>query len=166
MNSDPAWLAYVTGVVGMLTGIAGMVTALATYRRVSHMKTLELRLELKRVENETRTVLGQLPALIGQAQGSRTSVLVAAGGLGSSAQVAWHQGFERDRVDVDALVKALPAPGDDYRALGADELESRLAAIDALRTRAARIRDKCYGTIAEDEKSREQLQPTQWIKRP
>ena len=166
MSSDPAWLAYVTGTVGMLTGIAGMAIAIATYRRVSQMKTLELRLELKRAENEARTVLGQLPALIGQAQASRTSVLVAAGGFGSSAQVAWHQGFEKDRADVDVLAKELPAPGDDYRSLAAGELESRLVAIDALRTRAARIRDKCYGTIAEDEKSREQLQPTQWIKRP
>jgi hypothetical protein len=48
----PAWLTYVgaiTGIVGTCTGIAGAVISYVNHRRVSRVKALDLRLELRKL---------------------------------------------------------------------------------------------------------------------
>jgi len=55
--SDPAWLPYVgpvTGVIGMVAGVAGVWISVANYRRVSSMRALDLRLELRKTFNAAR----------------------------------------------------------------------------------------------------------------
>jgi hypothetical protein len=163
MSDAGGWLSYVgavTGIVGMITGLAGARLGYLGYRRSGQMKALELRIELKKAENAAREILDQLPVLIDRAQASRTSVFVAAGAFGSGNMVAWVKECEKDRIEVAALLKDLPVAGDDNRTLSPDELESRLVSIDALKGKALRIRDKCQGTMAADEKSRERLQAT------
>jgi hypothetical protein len=65
--TDPAWLANVgaaAGVVGIVSGVAGMVVGIASYRRVSRMKALDLRLELRKESTAARALIESLPALI------------------------------------------------------------------------------------------------------
>jgi hypothetical protein len=161
-----ACVGAVTGIGGLIAGVVGARLGYLGYRRTGELKALDLRIELRKAENETRAILGQLPDLIGQAQASRTSVFVASGGLGSNQQIAWQQECEKDRAEVKALLKELPTPSDDYWKLPPDELESRLVSLDALKGRAARLQDKCHRCMAADEKSREQLPATEWVKRP
>jgi hypothetical protein len=144
----------------MITGLAGAGLGYLGYRRSGQMKALELRIELKKAENSAREILDQLPALLDRAQASRTSVFVASGAFGSGNMVAWVKECDKDRVEVAALLKDLPVAGDDYRALSPDELESRLVSVDALKGKALHMRDKCRGTMAADENSRERLQAT------
>jgi hypothetical protein len=147
------WLAY----VGAVTGIVGMITGAAGYVRAGRMKALDLRLELRKSETATRTTLDQLPGLIDHADGSRNAVHAATGNSKSGANELWRQGCAADRLAVAELQKEFPVPGNDYRALSAGDLESRLVSIDALRLKVTHMHAKYLAALAADDKTREQI---------
>lgn len=70
--SDPDWLSY----AGVITGIAGATMGYISYRRTGKMKTLDLRLELRKAVNDLRSSVESLPSLLGSTtmrQGKRLS---------------------------------------------------------------------------------------------
>jgi hypothetical protein len=158
--SDPAWLPYVgvvTGAVGMITGVTGMVISIANYRRVSRMKALDLRLELRTISNATRATLDGLPDLIGRAEESRNRALTPVGhGPGSGAHILWTTACTADREAVEALRARLPDAGEDFSTLSPVELASKLLDMRDLNAKGMGLRDKYNNALAADDRTREQ----------
>jgi hypothetical protein len=125
----PDWLTYVgavTGTIGTLTGIAGAVMGYKSYRRVSQLKALDLRLELRKQEVDADEALRALPALIKKSRESRFAVAAATGRLGSGAMDSFKNRIETDQAAVQALLGQLRPSADGYATLTHSELEDRL----------------------------------------
>jgi hypothetical protein len=73
--ADPHWTSY----VGMATGIIGALTGIIGYRKASSLKSLDLRLELKKATHNALTDVHQIEELINRASKSRQAVAAARG---------------------------------------------------------------------------------------
>jgi len=158
--SDPAWLPYVgvvTGAVGMITGVTGMVISIANYRRVSRMKALDLRLELRKTYNASRATAEGLFDLINGADTSRVAVLAAIGGINSGNHQLWQQECAADRVRVEALLAKLAEADTDFAKLTPEALESAIVEIADLKAQADGHHDKYVAALAADDRSRERI---------
>lgn len=144
--------------VGALTGVASLAIAAAAFVRSGRTKALDLRLELRKEEKATRTLLDELPGLIDHANSSRTSINIATGHFNSSSQVLWNQACETDRMEVATLRRQLPELQIDYRKYQPEELEAALVAMYELRTKAGRLREKYQASMSADDKARDQIQ--------
>src|SRR5450631_1535666 len=125
--TDATWLNYLaatTGVVGMLTGVAGAVMGYVGYRRSVKVKALDLRLELKKAENELRYTASALPKLLEYAKQSHERVSAAIGLYKSGAMQAWHSEWDNDLALVASLLPRVPAADADYSKLSDPELEA------------------------------------------
>jgi hypothetical protein len=148
------WASY----VGTLTGVASLGIATAAFIRSRRSKALDLRIELRKEEKATRTLLDELPGLIDHANSSRTSINIATGHFNSSSQVLWNQACETDRTEVATLRRQLPELEIDYRKYEPEELEAALIAMYELRAKAGRLREKYQASMSADDKARDQIQ--------
>ena len=148
------WASY----VGTLTGVASLGIATAAFIRSRRSKALDLRIELRKEEKATRTLLDELPGLIDHANSSRTSINIATGHFNSSSQVVWNQACETDRMEVATLRRQLPQLEIDYRKYEPEELEAALIAMYELRAKAGRLREKYQASMSADDKARDQIQ--------
>lgn len=158
--SESALLSYVgaiTGVIGAVTGIAGAVMGYVAYRRSGELKALDLRLQLRKTENDLRSTVEELPALLEHAKKSRTAVASATGKLGSGALTNWHSELEADLAAVRSLEAELPHVNADYTALNHSVLEAKLVAVHAIRIKAVRFRGKYDTALAADDREREHI---------
>ena len=140
--------------IGTFTGLAGLIVGIAAYIRSGRSRALDLRLEIHKAENATRALLDELPALIDHANSSRTSINIATGHLNTADQLRWNQTCQMDRSKVAALWGQLPERGVDYRRLPSEELEAALVAIDEVRVKAGRLREKYRGSMSADDRVR------------
>jgi hypothetical protein len=144
--------------VGALTGVASLAIATVAFVRSGRTKALDLRIELRKEEKATRTLLDELPGLIDHANSSRTSINIATGHFNSSSQVLWNQACETDRMEVATLRRQLPELQIDYRKYQPEELEAALVAMYELRTKAGRLREKYQASMSADDRARDQIQ--------
>ncbi len=144
------WLPYIGGIAG-ITGIIGMITGTAGYIRSGRMKALDLRLELHKAEDAVRDMLSELPALIDLADRSRSAIYVA------DAKMLWDQSCAADRSELAGMQAQLPTEGSDYRRLSNRSLEDRLVAMNKLRVRGTRMREKYLSALAGVEKKRQEM---------
>ncbi len=82
--SEPDWMGYVgmaTGIIGAITGISGAIMGYVSYRRSNSLKSLDLRIELRKAINVAQSNLQQLEKLIEHANKSREAVASATAGL-------------------------------------------------------------------------------------
>lgn len=158
--SEPAWLSYmgaITGVVGAITGIAGAIMGFIGYRRTDELKALDLRIELRRAENDLRSIVDELPVLIDRAMNSRRRVSAATGNLGSGRLKLFEAEYETDRHIAQSLQADLTEKSADYISLSHPILEEKLAVVHAQCLKASGLRDKYRGAEAEDEKERDYI---------
>lgn len=158
--SEPAWLSYtgaITGVVGAITGIAGAIMGYIGYRRTKELKALDLRLELRKGENELRGLVQDLPAHLEHAQKSRKAVASAIGHLGSGALKKWLADWEADFESANSMVAALPPTSAEYGALDHATLEGKLVAVHAALGNARQLREKYDAMLAADDRERDHI---------
>jgi len=158
--TDPAWLSYagaVGGLVGTITGIAGAILGYISYRRTEDLKSLDLRLELKRSENDRRRLVRGLPAHLEHAKQSRTRVAAASSGARSGAVVQWLAEWDADLGAAQAMFNALPPSSTDYSTLDHGELEAKLVASHAAFGDAEAIQEKYAGMLADDDNQRDHI---------
>jgi hypothetical protein len=151
--SAPEWLSY----VGVVTGIAGAVMGYVSLRRGARLKALELRLELRKSEADTRLALENLPGLFEKAENSRLKVAAATGRYSSGATEQWRRDLEADRSVAKALQATLPPAPNDYTSLTHTELEAKLVELHSLRSKVMRLSEKYQAELAADDKEREHL---------
>src|SRR3972149_7954160 len=155
--AEPHWAGYVgmvTGVIGAITGIAGAILGYIGYRRSNKLKSLDLRLELRKSISDAHTDLTQLRKLIDEANKSREAVMAARGMFRSGAMEKWKKEVEIDRGKIGELFRKAPKAGTTYDTLNAEELESELVAIHSLRGEINCFLEKYSNAISSDDEQR------------
>ena len=157
---SPTLLSYIgtgTGIIGALTGIAGSVMGYLGLRRTGQIKSLDLRLELRKAERGLRGILNDLPEFLSRAKQSRYAVASANGGLQSGWIVGWTQAWEADLEKIRQLEGDLPDQGSDLVKATHYELESRLVVAHTMTSQASGLQAKYQASIAEDDVMRQRI---------
>ena len=158
--AERAWLSYtgaITGVIGAITGIAGAIMGYISYRRTQDLKALDLRLEVRKSENNLRGLVLGLPAHLEHAKKSRKAVAAAKGLWGSGANQKWIAEWETDTAAAHAMVARLPASSETYATLDHTALEDKLVATHAALRSAQQLHAKYAGYLAADDKDRDHI---------
>jgi hypothetical protein len=159
MFSPPTFdIGTVTGIVGAITGPAGCVIGWISYRRSQQIKTLDLRLELRKQVSGVRVDIEALPALLERARASRSAVRSAMGrGQKSGDNLVWNAELENDLKTVQALASELPDAKETYQRSKPQKLENKLVEVHALAAKAAQLRNKYETALASDDKDRDHI---------
>ena len=95
-EQTPLTIVDLIGMVGALAGLAGGAFSYLIYRRFRHIKTLDLRLELRRQVASVQDTITDLPDLLQASRRSRESVRAARGTLHDADHVGWKEAWARD----------------------------------------------------------------------
>jgi hypothetical protein len=157
---EPHWTGYVgmiTGIVGAITGVAGAIMGYVGYRRSRSLKSLDLRLELRKAVNNTQAGLSQLERLIEQANHSREAVAAAKGMFCSGMMVKWKQNVEVDKDVAKQLSQNAPPANTNYEDLTPKELESKLVGVHKIQVQIDELRQKYDAAVRADDEDRKHL---------
>ena len=156
----PAWLSYISlglSVLGIVSGCLGTALGWRGYRRVGQMKTLDLRLELRRTDTEIRNLVLALPELLNRAKQSRERILAASGSAESGAMQFCRDELRDAGQRQQRLAQALPAADPDYHGYSPEALEQELVRRHAALGEAKEIASKYEGWLADDNQARAHL---------
>ncbi|WP_223573884.1 hypothetical protein [Xanthomonas citri] len=159
--SEQSWLAYagaVAGVIGAITGVAGALLALLAFRRTGQLKSLDMRLELRRTESTLQSDIHDLLPLLERSKTSRTRLASAQSMLNSGATKHWFSQWSADMAIADELVSSSSVLDVDCFLMSQTELESRLVTVYKLQRRVSDLTNKYEQFLIEDEAGREQVQ--------
>ena len=154
------WLSVtgaLSGLVGAITGIAGAVMGYVAYKRSEKLKALDLRLELRKAENELQDSFHSIEPLMRTAKASHEALSAAIGMFRSGAMEAWTNRWNEDARALEELRLEIPATDFGYDRLSPDGIEDRLISVHALQLRTRTFIDFYAGTLTADDKRREQL---------
>jgi hypothetical protein len=121
------------------------------------VKALDLRLELRKAENELRACANALRELLDYAKRSHNAVSAAIGLGRSGGMQIWYGEWDSDSALVTSLLAKLPDADADYSRLSDTELEAKVIEVHALYLEATRLQDKYQAGIGADDKQREQI---------
>ena len=150
--TEPHWMAYVgmfTGIFGAITGFAGAIMSYVSYKKVNSLKSLDLRLELRKAVNVVHSNLSLLEKRIDYANKSRQAVASAKGQLFSGMMEQWKKGLEADTITVKQLSKNFQSPKDSFDSLNPQELETKLVEVHRLQVIVDQMRNKYDKAIFE-----------------
>ena len=153
------WFVYIgaiTGVVGCLTGIAGAVLAYLAFRRSGNLKSLDLRMELRRTLAVLQSDSSDLEPLLRSAKGSR-SALAAARGYRDGAMVAWLKQWETDAEHARELVATAASYNVDLSAFTQGQLEQHFSSVHKLQLQIGKLTAKYQASLSADNAGRTQL---------
>jgi hypothetical protein len=162
--SGPNWTSYVgmvTGIIGAITGITGAIMGYISYRRSNRLKSLDLRLELRRSISDLHSDINRLRKLIDNANGSRRAVMSAKGMFQSGAMEKWKNEVKADRTKIGELFKSAPDAESAYDTLDAGALESELVVVHKLSSEIKSFLDKYSDAIRFDDEQRRQIREDQ-----
>ncbi len=151
-----AWFDYfgaASGVAGLIFGVAGACLGYLGYRRSTDMKTIDLRLELRRSVVAARALLNEIPATVDKAMASRSSQQAAIGAFRSDAHKLWTNMANADRARLFALRENLPADEEEFDALSPRALECKIIEIEKMVREARFIRGKYLTELVENANS-------------
>jgi hypothetical protein len=157
---EPHWIGYVgmiTGIVGAITGVAGAIMGYLGYRRSTSLKSLDLRLELRKAANNVQAGLSRLERLIEHANHSRKAVAAAKGTFGSGMMVKWKQDVEMDKNLARELSKNAPPADRNYDDLTPKELESKLVELHKLQVQIDELTQKYDAAVRADDEDRKHI---------
>jgi len=158
--TEPHWTSYVgmaTGIFGAITGISGAIMGYKSYRRSNDLKSLDLRLELRKAANEMLSDLSQLEELIAHANKSRQAVASAKGKLRSGMMVKWKQEVEADKIRIEQLSINASSAENNYDKLNHKELESKLVEVHKLQIQIDKLRNKYDAEVHADDEDRKHI---------
>lgn len=158
--AEPHWTSYVgmaAGAIGAVSGIAGAVMGYISYRRSNSIKSLDLRLELRKAVSEVEIALGKLVQLLEYADRSRRAVASAKGGVNSGAMLAWAEAIQKDNARAKGLAESGPQGPASYEGLSLTELETMLVAMHKLKGEVATLTEKYETAVKADDEDRRQI---------
>lgn len=148
----------VTGIIGAITGPAGCLIGWISYRRSQQIKTLDLRLELRKQVSGVRVDIEALPALLERARASHSAVRAAMGrGQQSGDNLIWKAELENNLKTVQALACELPDAKETFQRSKPQKLENKLVELHALAAKAAQFRNKYETALASDDRDRDHI---------
>jgi hypothetical protein len=158
--SDPIWISIIgatTGIIGAITGIAGAIMGYISYQRTEELKSLDLRIELKRAETDIQLIVNELPSQIEFAKRSRQAVLSATGQLRSGIATQLESQWENDLAEAQKMVEKLPISETDYSSFSQNELEKMLVQVHKETRQATLLKEKYDAEVAKDDKERDRI---------
>ncbi|HET7650390.1 MAG TPA: hypothetical protein VFL15_06795 [Gammaproteobacteria bacterium] len=157
---EPYWMGYVgmlTGIIGAITGVAGAIMGFVSYRTSNNLKSLDLRLDLRKAINNLQSTLSQLDQQIEDAIRSREAVAAATGRFHSGAMQKWKQDTEIDKTTIKRLLQSAPATTNNYDDLTPKDLESTLVEVHRLQVQVDGLSKKYYLAVQSDDEERKHL---------
>ncbi|MCC5069198.1 hypothetical protein LLE67_15340 [Xanthomonas campestris] len=158
--SEQNWLGYIgaiAGIIGAITGVAGAVFALLAFRRTGQLKSLDLRLELRRTESTLQSDIHDLLPLLERSKASRTRLASAQSMFNSGAIKNWLSQWNKDMALADELVNSSSVLEVDCYTMSQMELESRLVTVHKLQRSVSDITNKYEQFLMEDEAGLQQV---------
>lgn len=155
--ADLNWADYVgvaAGAIGAITGICGGVLGYISYQRSNQIKSLDLRLELKKCLNMANAAYTESNEAIEESNKSRIAVSAAMAKSRSGGMEKWNQKIEEDRVHLSNLYDNLPNKEDDLKSLNTDQLEQLIINVHELQTSLASFASKYKEEICRDDEDR------------
>ena len=144
-------------IVGMVTGVLALIITWRNHRKVDSMKSLDLRVECKRVQLKFTTTLKSTSELHNKAKRSRTAVASATGMLGSGKLVAWNNEWSEDALKIASLDKEKLLSDADFASSTLSKLEDTLLRIEGMLAEVEQLNNKYAAAIQDDDKTREEL---------
>ena len=151
------YVGMATGIIGAITGISGAIMGYVSYRRSNSLKSLDLRIELRKAVNVAQSGLQQLSKLIEYANKSREAVASATGRFKFGMMEKWKQEIEADKNAVKRLFQNAPAADKSYDNLTPKELESTLVDIHRLQVQIDELRNKYDAAVRADDEERKHI---------
>lgn len=155
--NEPSWLIYlgaVTGVFGTVTGIIGTILGYFSYRKTSKIKSLDLRIELRKEVKNLNFQLKETLELAEKAKDSRKKVASALGTFKSGAMSKWLENLEKDKQNLKKLIEDCPDSNLDYGKLKEKGLENQLVHSHSLNIETDAIKSKYLASLDEDDENR------------
>jgi len=147
----------VAAVVGALTGVVALLVSYLTHHRVQTIKSLDLRVELRKQIAEVTATINELPDLLTRSRKSRDAVLSALGTFRTGHHEQWKVTWAGDLETARGFADQLPSADDKFLKAKPHELEQRLLDVHALGLKATRLRDKYLAELASDDRDRDHL---------
>ncbi len=154
--ADPHWTSY----VGMITGISGAIMGYISYRKSNNLKSLDLRLELRKAVNELYQTYKLAEDQINSASRSRRAVASATGNYNSGRHKVWEQSVENDTKIINEIKNTFPEKNDSFSILSTKDLESKLVDIHDKQCNLNSILVKYKDEITADNETRNHLRDT------
>ncbi len=151
--ADPHWISY----VGVVTGIIGSFTGIIGYRKASNLKSLDLRLELKKATHNAITDLDQIKELIDQADKSRQAVASAKGMFRSGMMEKWKADVKKDKIKLATLLVNTPNSEENIEKCSQRVLESKLIEIHKFWVAVKELKEKYISEYQKDDEERKQI---------
>lgn len=158
--ADPHWTGYVgmvTGIVGAITGISGAVMGYIGYRKSNEIKSLDLRLELRKAINNFESSLSQIEKLLPSANKSRERVASALGNYHSGAMITWKEAYKKDQSELKQISDEAQKFNNDLEGLSQTELEAKLVKIHKLQNQLNVLEAKYNKAVESDDRERERI---------
>lgn len=151
--AEPHW----TGYVGVITGVAGAIMGYVSYRRSNEIRSLDLRIELKRALVEAHSACCSLQDKMVTANNSKMAVAAAIGMLGSGAMQNWNNAYASDQDALKQLANDLPAENSSFEGLSLKSLEAKLVKVHRTSVELDSISQKYSDALVRDDEERRHL---------
>ena len=152
--------------IGAVTGVVAMIISVISYRRVSAMKSLDLRLEAHRTRNNAHAALDNLVELREDAINSRKAVAAAIGMSFSGAMEKWQNQWDQDKEGIKAFSSAVPGTDVDFDSLSPKDLEARIVALHRTQGSIETMIKRYQADLLSDENQRNQIREDHRAHRP
>ncbi len=153
------WTDYVgifTGIIGAITGIFGAILSIVSYRKANTLKSLDLRLELRKAVSNCNDSALSLDPFIEQVDSSKKAVAAASGCFRSGMMEKWSKDVLEDKRLVAELADEFPRPSETFSKLTPELLEQELVSIHQIHRKLASIREKYETTLRKDDEIRKE----------
>jgi hypothetical protein len=151
------YIGAISGVIGAVTGLGGAVVAYFGYRKTEGLKSLDLRLELRKALAVLQTEIDEVPTLIDQGEKSRKAIASATGMFQSGAMKKWSTQWEADRNSVVAFHGRFEKLNINYANAPTVELETNLVEAHCIQTWVSKLKNSYASSLAEDDRKRDHL---------
>ncbi|MEE1676259.1 hypothetical protein SNR37_001591 [Agarivorans aestuarii] len=151
------YAAFIAGVIGSIAGVIGVCIALKSHRKVEKIKSLDLRIELKRSINEVRSILDDSEKLLPRANKSRLRVLSATGLIRSGQRDKWDADYAGDLNKLKHFAIRFSRAEEQLSLESYDALEQKLDVVDQLKYEVLALKATYKEAILSDDNERERL---------
>jgi len=145
--ADPHWTSY----VGMATGIAGAITGLYSLHKANKLKSLDLRLEIKKSLNDIYINLPQAYKILNDANNTHMAVASMKGRIQSGTISIWKKDVEADKDKLNQLSQEINNIDLKCAKLNQNELESMIIEIHKIKVNLLDIKGR-YAEVIRSHK--------------
>lgn len=151
------YVGIVLGGVGAITGVIGSIISIKSYKNVQKVKSLDLRLALKREVSFVRSQLEEAEELLPRSYESRLRVLSALGRLQSGESVNWKATYEKDLATIQSGSLNFERTEKNIQTDSYSALEEKLDSIEQTKLQIMQIVSKYRETLKQDDQERVRL---------